>query len=169
MSQRADRRAPDGEAGRPPRSPDFAKAGADIISFHPEASEHVDRTIGLIREQAARRAWCSIPATPLDYLDYVLDKLDLVLLMSVNPGLRRADVHPLGAAKIARGAQAHRRHRARHLARGRRRHQGRQHRARWREPAPTRSSPARRSSTVLAISRQSMRSVRPPPPVCMRG
>lgn len=66
--------------------PDFAKAGADIISFHPEASEHVDRTIGLIKEQGCRAGLVFNPATPLNYLDHVLDKLDLVLIMSVNPG-----------------------------------------------------------------------------------
>ena len=66
--------------------PDFAKAGADLISFHPEASEHVDRTIGLIREHGCKAGLVLNPATPLAYLDYTLDKLDLVLLMSVNPG-----------------------------------------------------------------------------------
>jgi ribulose-phosphate 3-epimerase len=66
--------------------PEFAKAGASIISFHPEASEHVDRTIALIREQGCKAGLVLNPATPLDCLDYTLDKLDLVLLMSVNPG-----------------------------------------------------------------------------------
>ena len=66
--------------------PDFAKAGADIISFHPEASEHIDRTIGLIKEHGCKAGLAFNPATPLDYLDYVLDELDLVLIMSVNPG-----------------------------------------------------------------------------------
>jgi ribulose-phosphate 3-epimerase len=66
--------------------PDFAKAGADIISFHPEASEHVDRTIGLIREHGCKAGLALNPATPLSYLDQTLEKLDLVLLMSVNPG-----------------------------------------------------------------------------------
>jgi len=66
--------------------PDFAKAGADIISFHPEASEHVDRTIGLIRECGCRPGLVLNPATPLSCLDHVLGQLDLVLLMSVNPG-----------------------------------------------------------------------------------
>ena len=66
--------------------PDFAQAGADIISFHPEASEHVDRTIGLIRECGCRPGLVLNPATPLNYLDHVLEQLDLVLLMSVNPG-----------------------------------------------------------------------------------
>jgi ribulose-phosphate 3-epimerase len=66
--------------------PEFAKAGADIISFHPEASEHVDRTIGLIKEQGCKAGLVLNPATPLDCLDYTLEKLDLVLLMSVNPG-----------------------------------------------------------------------------------
>jgi ribulose-phosphate 3-epimerase len=66
--------------------PEFAKAGASLISFHPEASEHVDRTIALIREQGCKAGLVLNPATPLSYLDYTLDKLDLVLLMSVNPG-----------------------------------------------------------------------------------
>jgi len=66
--------------------PEFAKAGASIISFHPEASEHVDRTIGLIKEQGCKAGLVLNPATPLSCLDYTLDKLDLVLLMSVNPG-----------------------------------------------------------------------------------
>jgi len=66
--------------------PDFAKAGANIISFHPEASEHVDRTIGLIRECGCKAGLVLNPATPLSWLDYTLDKLDLVLVMSVNPG-----------------------------------------------------------------------------------
>ena len=66
--------------------PDFAKAGANLISFHPEASEHVDRTIGLINEHGCKAGLVFNPATPLDWLDHTLDKLDLVLLMSVNPG-----------------------------------------------------------------------------------
>ena len=66
--------------------PDFAKAGATYISFHPEASEHIDRTIGLIREHGCKPGLVLNPATPLDFLDYTLEKLDLVLLMSVNPG-----------------------------------------------------------------------------------
>ena len=65
---------------------DFAKAGANLISFHPEASEHVDRTIGLIHECGCKAGLVFNPATPLDWLDHTLDKLDLVLLMSVNPG-----------------------------------------------------------------------------------
>ncbi len=66
--------------------PDFAKAGADIISFHPEASEHLDRSIALIREHGCKPGLVLNPATPLACLDHVLEKLDLVLLMSVNPG-----------------------------------------------------------------------------------
>ena len=64
----------------------FAKAGANIISFHPEASQHVDRTIALIREHGCKAGLVLNPATPLSYLDHTLAKLDLVLLMSVNPG-----------------------------------------------------------------------------------
>ena len=66
--------------------PEFAKAGANIISFHPEASEHVDRTIALIKECGCKAGLVLNPATPLSHLDHTLDKLDLVLLMSVNPG-----------------------------------------------------------------------------------
>src|SRR5476649_2722899 len=66
--------------------PDFAKAGASIISFHPEATLHVDRTIGLIHEHGCKAGLAINPATPLDCLDHVLDKLDVVLIMSVNPG-----------------------------------------------------------------------------------
>jgi len=65
---------------------DFAEAGANLISFHPEASRHVDRTLGLIREHGCKAGLVFNPATPLDWLDHTLDKLDLVLLMSVNPG-----------------------------------------------------------------------------------
>ena len=66
--------------------PDFAKAGANIITFHPEASEHVDRTLGLIRDSGCQAGLVFNPATPLNWMDHVMDKLDVVLLMSVNPG-----------------------------------------------------------------------------------
>ncbi len=66
--------------------PDFAKAGANYITFHPEASEHVDRSLQLIRDNGCKSGLVFNPATPLDYLKYVLDKVDMVLLMSVNPG-----------------------------------------------------------------------------------
>jgi len=66
--------------------PDFAAAGANYISFHPEASEHIDRTIALIREHGCKPGLVFNPATPLNWLDYTLEQLDLVLLMSVNPG-----------------------------------------------------------------------------------
>ena len=66
--------------------PDFAQAGASFISFHPEASEHIDRTIGLIREQGCRPGLAFNPATPLNWLTHVIDRIDLVLIMSVNPG-----------------------------------------------------------------------------------
>jgi ribulose-phosphate 3-epimerase len=66
--------------------PDFARAGANIISFHPEASEHVDRTVGLIHDSGCRAGLVLNPATPLSCLDHILHKLDLVLIMSVNPG-----------------------------------------------------------------------------------
>jgi len=66
--------------------PDFAKAGASIITFHPEASEHVDRTLQIIHEHGCQAGLVLNPATPLHYLDHVMDKLDVILLMSVNPG-----------------------------------------------------------------------------------
>ncbi|MCL1039003.1 ribulose-phosphate 3-epimerase [Shewanella submarina] len=66
--------------------PDFAKAGASIITFHPEASEHLDRTLQLIKSHGCKAGLVFNPATPLHYLDYVMDKLDVILLMSVNPG-----------------------------------------------------------------------------------
>ncbi len=66
--------------------PDFAKAGADIITFHPEASDHIDRTLSLIRDSGCKAGLVFNPATPLNWMDYVMDKLDVVLVMSVNPG-----------------------------------------------------------------------------------
>ena len=66
--------------------PDFAKAGATYITFHPEASEHIDRSLGLIRELGCKSGLVFNPATPLSHLDYVMDKVDMILLMSVNPG-----------------------------------------------------------------------------------
>ena len=78
--------------------PDFAEAGATYISFHPEASRHVDRTIELIRELGCKPGLVFNPATPLEYLDYTLEKLDMVLIMSVNPGF--------GGQKFIKGALA---------------------------------------------------------------
>jgi ribulose-phosphate 3-epimerase len=80
--------------------PQFAKAGADIISFHPEASEHVDRTISLIKEHGCKAGLVFNPATPLGYLDYTLARLDLVLLMSVNPGFGGQQFIPAVLPKI---------------------------------------------------------------------
>ena len=80
--------------------PDFAKAGASIISFHPEASEHVDRTIGLIHEHGAAAGLVFNPATPLDWLMHVIDKLDLVLIMSVNPGFGGQSFIPHALEKL---------------------------------------------------------------------
>jgi ribulose-phosphate 3-epimerase len=81
--------------------PDFAKAGARIISFHPEASEHIDRTLGLIREHGCKAGLVFNPATPLDYLDHVMDKVDLILIMSVNPGFGGQSFIPSALPKIA--------------------------------------------------------------------
>jgi ribulose-phosphate 3-epimerase len=80
--------------------PDFAKAGASIISFHPEASEHVDRTIGLIHDHGAAAGLVFNPATPLDWLMHVIDKLDLVLIMSVNPGFGGQSFIPHALEKL---------------------------------------------------------------------
>ena len=81
--------------------PDFAKAGASYITFHPEASEHIDRTLGLIRENGCKSGLVFNPATPLHYLDHVLDKVDMVLLMSVNPGFGGQSFIPSTLPKIA--------------------------------------------------------------------
>jgi ribulose-phosphate 3-epimerase len=81
--------------------PDFAKAGAGLISFHPEASDHVDRTIALIQEHGCKAGLVLNPATPLAYLDYTLEKLDLVLVMSVNPGFGGQQFIPSVLPKIA--------------------------------------------------------------------
>src|SRR5271156_6725123 len=80
--------------------PDFAKAGASIISFHPEASEHVDRTIALIHDCGCKAGLALNPATPLVWLDHVLDKLDLVRVMSVNPGLGAQSFTPGAFPKL---------------------------------------------------------------------
>ena len=80
--------------------PDFAKAGADIISFHPEASDHIDRTLGLIRENGCKAGLVFNPATPLSYLDYVMDKVDLILIMSVNPGFGGQKFIPSALTKL---------------------------------------------------------------------
>ena len=82
--------------------PDFAKAGASWITFHPEASEHVDRTIGLIREHGCKPGIVLNPATPLNWLDHVLEKVDMVLLMSVNPGFGGQSFIPSVLPKIRR-------------------------------------------------------------------
>ena len=81
--------------------PDFAKAGADFISFHPEASEHVDRTIALIKDQGCKAGLVFNPATPLTHLEHVIDKLDLILVMSVNPGFGGQKFIPQALKKLA--------------------------------------------------------------------
>lgn len=81
--------------------PDFAKAGASIITFHPEASEHIDRSLGLIRESGCQAGLVFNPATPLDWLDHVMDKVDMILLMSVNPGFGGQKFIPGVLSKIA--------------------------------------------------------------------
>jgi ribulose-phosphate 3-epimerase len=80
--------------------PMFAKAGANIITFHPEASAHVDRTLSLIRDQGCKAGLVFNPATPLHYLDHVMDKLDMVLVMSVNPGFGGQQFIPQALAKL---------------------------------------------------------------------
>jgi ribulose-phosphate 3-epimerase len=81
--------------------PDFAKAGANIISFHPEASEHIDRTLQLIRDNGCKAGLVFNPATSLHYLEHVMDKLDLILIMSVNPGFGGQSFIPEALKKIA--------------------------------------------------------------------
>ena len=85
--------------------PDFAKAGASTISFHPEASEHVDRTIQLIHASGCKAGLVFNPATSLNYLDYVLDKLDLILIMSVNPGFGGQSFLPSALEKLRRARE----------------------------------------------------------------
>ncbi len=80
--------------------PDFAKAGANYITFHPEGSEHVDRSLQLIRDHGCKSGLVFNPATPLDYLKYVLDKVDMVLLMSVNPGFGGQSFIPAALDKL---------------------------------------------------------------------
>ena len=80
--------------------PDFAKAGAGIISFHPEASDHIDRTIGVIHDAGCKAGLVFNPATPLAYLDYLIDKIDLILIMSVNPGFGGQSFIPQTLTKI---------------------------------------------------------------------
>ena len=80
--------------------PDFAKAGASIISFHPEGSDHIDRTLELIRDCGCKAGLVFNPATPLAYLDHVMDKLDLILVMSVNPGFGGQKFIPTALAKL---------------------------------------------------------------------
>jgi ribulose-phosphate 3-epimerase len=94
--------------------PLFAKAGADIITFHPEASDHVDRTLALIRDCGAKAGLALNPATPLHHLDHVMDRLDLILVMSVNPGFGGQSFIPEALRKIA----AVRRRIAAHRAQG---------------------------------------------------
>ena len=107
--------------------PDFAAAGATYITFHPEATDHIDRTIALIREHGCRPGLVFNPATPLDYLDYTLELLDLVLIMSVNPGFGGQQFIPTSLRKLRRRAAAHRCTRPCGAPRSRWRGQGRQH------------------------------------------
>ena len=80
--------------------PDFAKAGASYITFHPEASRHIDRSLGLVREQGCKAGLVFNPATPLDWLEHVIDKVDMVLLMSVNPGFGGQKFIPSSLQKL---------------------------------------------------------------------
>lgn len=83
-----------------PLIPAFAKAGANYITFHPEASPHIDRTLQLIRDHGVKAGLAFNPATPLDYLEYVIDKIDMILLMSVNPGFGGQKFIPSTLAKL---------------------------------------------------------------------
>ena len=80
--------------------PDFAKAGATYITFHPEASEHIDRSLSLVRENGCKSGLVFNPATPLDYLKHVIDKVDMILLMSVNPGFGGQSFIPEALVKL---------------------------------------------------------------------
>ena len=80
--------------------PDFAKACATYITFHPEASEHIDRSLQLVREQGCKSGLVFNPGTPLSYLDYVMDKIDMILIMSVNPGFGGQSFIPLALDKL---------------------------------------------------------------------
>ncbi len=80
--------------------PDFAEAGATYITFHPEASEHIDRSLAIVREHGCKSGLVFNPATPLDYLHYVMDKIDMVLIMSVNPGFGGQKFIPSALAKL---------------------------------------------------------------------
>jgi ribulose-phosphate 3-epimerase len=85
--------------------PDFAAAGADYITFHPEASEHVDRSLGLIRDSGCKAGLVFNPGTPLDVLEWVIDKVDMVLIMSVNPGFGGQSFIPAALAKLRRARE----------------------------------------------------------------
>jgi len=85
--------------------PDFAKAGASYITFHPEASEHIDRSLGLIKELGCKAGLVFNPATPLSHLDYVMDKIDVILLMSVNPGFGGQSFIPATLEKLRQARQ----------------------------------------------------------------
>ena len=85
--------------------PDFAKAGASYITFHPEASAHIDRTLQLIRDHGCKAGLVFNPATPLDYLDFVMDKLDMILIMSVNPGFGGQSFIPSALQKLQQARQ----------------------------------------------------------------
>ena len=85
--------------------PDFAKAGASYITFHPEASEHIDRSLGLIKELGCKAGLVFNPATPLSHLDYVMDKIDVILLMSVNPGFGGQSFIPETLEKLRQARQ----------------------------------------------------------------
>ncbi len=112
--------------------PDFAKAGANVITFHPEASDHIDRTLSLIRESGCKAGLVFNPATPLTYMDHVMDKLDVVLLMSVNPGFGGqafiSRVAAQGDCSARQGRCVQEGKRARDSGRDRWRREGRQHR-----------------------------------------
>ena len=108
---------------------DFAAAGANYISFHPEASEHPDRTLQLIRNSGCRAGLVFNPATPLTWLEYVMDKVDMILLMSVNPGIRRSEVHRKRHGQGGKDPEPDRLVRSVHSPRSGRRREGRKHSA----------------------------------------
>ncbi len=105
----------------------FAKAGADLVSFHPDASTHVDRTLQLIQGEGCKAGLVFNPAAPLDVLEWVIDKVDLVLIMSVNPGFGGQSFIDSALRKCEAARRIIESQRARHPARSRWRHQGGQH------------------------------------------
>ena len=149
----ADRRAPDGAAGRRAGRRPSPRPAPTASASTPTRAPHVRPQLQVIKAEGCKAGLVFNPAAPLDVLDWVIDKHRPGADHEREPGLRRPELHRLGAAQDRAGAQAHRRQRARHPARGRRRHQGRQHPRASPTPAPTPSWPAARSSASPTTGR----------------